>query len=98
MVPLLQIPEPYNFLIQVRFKDQYIYESYFSQFVSLERDGINMINGVHIEVRTLHQDKFEHMPCRLGYDNVFGVAVLNGDGELIYKIGEIDGRSDQESV
>lgn len=92
-ISVLQIPDPYNFLIQVRFKHQDIYESYFSHLVSFMSDGVGLVKGVHIESEKPSMEKFEYMPFHIGYDDVLGYIVIRKDGEVVCNEGDIDGPS-----
>jgi hypothetical protein len=90
MLSVLQIPDPYNYLVQVRFKHNAIYESYFSKWLNLMQAGIGLIEGVHIESEAPSVEKFKYMPFHIGYDNVLGYIALNRDGEVIIEEGDIE--------
>jgi len=89
----MQIPAPYNFVVQVRFKDQPIYESYFAKLVSLTdkkiANRVELIEGVHLESENMRAEKFKRMPFEVGYDNVIGFLVIRVDGEILASAGDM---------
>ena len=95
---VMQIPEPYNFLVQVRYDDNNVYESYFAKMVMTSKYRVSMLNVIHTEARSKDEEMTDYH-CYLGQAGVVGILVIKYTGEKILELGDMAGAyPDKEEV
>ena len=86
---LFNFPPPYSFVIQCKYADSDIFESYYCQFTYMCDNVIGFYNGIHTEAESYSKDRESIKFFHVGENKLVGAHIINREGDVIYSVGDI---------